>query len=219
MRRLHKIISSAVLACLLFCLSGNGNKCHAQGYPTMDIMNFLEQVLGYIQDSEIAGLFSDMSDLDMKIEKFQQWKEVFDKGMKVVGMITSGIRLGTEIYETATFFSNETMYMMDCITWFNQHGASPGIALAAMNCLSEFKDFYNAILSDKDEIMKFVNESKSGDGVQTIRFVEQVLKEFKMQFYQVVVHFRGEMNKLYNLHMQAEAIAANAAFMNNYYLY
>lgn len=205
--------------CVAFFIGSEQRECEAAGMPTIDVSNLLQNILAYIQDADLSGLFSEISDLDMKLEKYQEWKKQFDSFLQTYKMIQKGAKYGLEIVRITVFFEQELEFMYRSVQYFASNGATPAIAQAAFNCYGDFKEFYKAMVEDSETKTTFVESFHSGDALQILEATDNMLKEYKKEFYETDVHFRSEISKIYYRHKRMQYALENGRFLNQRVFY
>ena len=218
MYKVRRILCSGLLAVVLFLSFGEGKGC-SQGLPTIDIQRVLQTAMGIIQDAEASGAFSLFGDLEMKIEDFQKWKEQFEHFKMIYDNLMQGSRYGVEILQIINYFSSEINYMNNCVMWFEANAAAPSIVMALLKCRNDFTSFYKGMSDYLTENCNFIESLRSGNALDLLESITEVLTECRDEFYQITVHFRMEISKLYRLHMQQQAALSNALFIRNTMIY
>ena len=218
MKRIHKILVTIGLCFGLF-FGAEQQECEATGYPTIDISNLLQNILAYIQDADISGIFSEISDLDMKLEKYNEWKENFEKFLTTYKLIQKGAKYGLEIVKITVYFEHELEFMLRSVNYFASNGAAPSVAQAALYNYNDFRNFYKAMLEDSETKMNFIESFKSGDALMILEAADNMLKEYQKEFYEVDVHFRSDMNRLYMKHKRMQYALENGRFLSQRVFY
>ena len=218
MKKIHKIFVTLGLCIGLF-FGAEQRECEATGYPTIDISNLLQNILAYLQDADMSGLFSEISDLDMKLEKYHEWKDQFSKFLQTYQMIQKGAKYGPEIVKITVYFEHELEFFLKSVQWFSANGASPAIAQAALYSYNDFKDFYKAMLEDSETKTAFIESFKSGDAIQILEATDNMLKEYQREFYETDVHFRSQISRLYNRHKRMQYALENGRFLRQRVFY
>ncbi len=218
MKKLHKILVTIGLSIALF-FGAEQRECEATGFPTIDISNLLQNILAYIQDADLSGIFSEISDLDMKLEKYNEWKENFEKFLTTYKLIQKGAKYGLEIVKITVYFEHELDFMLRSVNYFASNGAAPSVAQAALYNYNDFRNFYKAMLEDSETKMNFIESFKSGDALMILEAADNMLKEYQKEFYEVDVHFRSDMNRLYMKHKRMQYALENGRFLSQRVFY
>lgn len=218
MRKLYKALISVALCVALFVGSGR-TPARAQGFPTIDLSNLLQNIIQYLQDADVAGIFSDFSDLEMKTEQFMKWKEQFELFMNTYQKFSAGLRYAKGITSTLYQFEREMTYLYSCYNWLSSNGAKPEIVMASATCISDFKEFFLMLQEDSKTKTEFFKSLKSGDAVQILKATDEMLRQYEREFYVASSHYRSQMSKLYYRHVRMQNDVANMKFYANRLFY
>ena len=218
MRKLYKALISVALCVALFVGSGR-TPARAQGFPTIDLSNLLQNIIQYLQDADVAGIFSDFSDLEMKTEQFMKWKEQFDLFMNTYQKFSAGLRYAKSISSALSRCEREMTYLWSCSNWLASNGATPEILLASRICISDFTEFFVMLQEDTQTKTKFFENLKSGDAVEILKALDEMVRQYEQEFSLASTHYRMQMSNLYHRHMRMQTDVANMKFYANRLFY
>lgn len=212
MRKIHKFfVTLGLSATLFFAFEQEEAKAN---FPTIDISNLLQNILGFIQDAESTGLFSRFSSIAMQTEEYTEKIEKFKKFLSTMNTIRQGIKYTRDIVRITTSAVNQLMYQKNCIDWFNSQGAMPSVMDAALKCQGDFQSFFEGLTEDSQTKTDFINSLSSGDGLQILSTMDAMLKTYEKEFYQAAWHFNGEMSQAYMRHCRLKMAVSDMAFLN-----
>ena len=213
------------MICIALCIGlfvGAGRtpaRAQGPGLPTMDLSNLLQNIMQYLQDADVSGLFSDFSDLQMKTEQFMKWREQFELFMNTYNKFAAGLRYARGITSALYQFEREMTYLYSCYNWLSSNGATPEIVMASVSCISDFKEFFEMLQEDTQTKTKFFENLKSGDAVEILKALDEMLRQYELEFYLASSHYRMQMSNLYHRHMRMQTDLANMKFYANRLFY
>lgn len=223
MKKIHKIFITLALSVGLLC-GAEQKECEATGIPTVDITNLLQNVLGFIQDADLAGMFDQISDYDMKFKAWFEKAEQLRKFLEFWKVAQQGAKYGREIARLADFYLDEVDFMSRATQYFISQGATPEITMSALTCINDFKALWKILSEDTTEKSKLIDSFKkdSSGNIDTIAILEateKMLESFKKDFYELDVHYRSEMSRLYYKHRQIQYALEDGRFLSQKFYY
>ena len=224
MRRIYKIFVAIGLSVTLLVATPQ-KTCEAQGMPTMDIGNLLQNILGFLQDTDISGLLRDVDDWTMKYNEYKEKIDKFKDFLSMMKLVSDGARYALEITQTTVFFAEQSEYMVKAAHWFAANGAPWSIASSASQCSKDFNAFYKALTEESELKTKFLDSFKTGTGsggtstLDILKAMDEYMNSFKDEFYTMVMHYRMEMGRQYTKYQQYKYALSNGRFMSQRLFY
>ena len=221
MRKIHKILATAAISLGLF-LGFEQKETQAMiipGINVMDLSNLFQAAAQMLQDADLGGLFSQISDLEMKTQKFNEWRDQFRKFTMMYNTIQKSARYAAEITSILAYFVQEVDFLYSSYIWFSSNGATPEIVLAAANCASGFQDSFKSLQEDNKTRLDFVQSLQSGDALVILDSLDKLMKDYQREFYANSSYYRSEVSRLYYRHRRLQADAANMQFFANRLFY
>ena len=218
MKRITKFFVTLGLCIGLF-LGAEQQETKATGFPTIDVSNLLQNILSWIQDSIDNGLFSDISDIDMKITKWKEAGEQFQKVMQIIDVMNKGIRFGSLIVDVSSRFYNDIGEFERYSQWFQIKGAPTSYVRCMEGIIGDFQVFFTGLIEDTNEKNNFVNSMKDGDAIEILQAMNDFLENFSRQYYVFETHFRNEVRILHSRYIKMQMYRNNLGFMYGRYYY
>lgn len=224
MRRIYKILVAIGLSVTLLVATPQ-KTCEAQGMPTMDIANLLQNILGFLQDADLSGMLREVDDWTMKFEQYKEKIDKFKDFLSMMDLVSKGARYALEITQTTVFFLEQSEYMVQAAHWFAANGAPWSIASSASQCSKDFNAFYKALTEESELKTKFLDSFKTGTGsgnsstLEILKAMDEYMNSFKDEFYTMVMHYRMEMGDQYTKYQQYKYALANGHFMSQRLFY
>lgn len=206
MRKLTKIILAFGIS-LTLMLGTEQRTVRAQGIPTLDIQNFISNILSFLQDSSLGGLFEDISDLEMKIQTFREHMQVFNEMREFITLVKNGAAYAKNIYYTTSRMLGGIERSYRYISWFTEAGASPLIIQAVMQSRDDFKSFYESLLEESENRTAFFDlitgksqnsgKTQSVSVIEVLRALDDYSKELDSKFSVIESAFNTRTYKIY----------------------
>ena len=208
MKQVHKLILALCLSCGFFFLpstAGRQYEAKAQGMPTIDVSNLLQNILDFL---------TNLDSYDIDAEKLEGWHQKIEQARTIIGYVQQG----ANIYNTAAYAWNvsnaivdELDYMWTARDWFIANGASQWVVVATVNCYDEFKKLAYDLVADFQTTMSTIKNSKTDADVDVLFETQKYLSDMQNKIHLVSSHYRGEISKLYYDEMRVRQSVSNAA--------
>jgi hypothetical protein len=208
MKRIHKILITLGFSLVLFFIPVTGQKemsVNATGIPTLDVSNLLQNILGYLQDADVAGLFDSMSDHAINLEKWMQKAEDIQNYIDFMADVAQGTMYGLEIYNASARIVNESSALAECAIYFASSNCPVSIALAAAEIRNDFDRTSARILRDAKRDYSFA-EKTNGDVLKKMESISDIARDVQREIYSLSLRCRYSMYKL----SRTEALLRNA---------
>lgn len=217
MRKIHKILATVAISLGLFLgFEQKGTQAMIiPGINVMDLSNLFQTASQILQDADLGGLFSQISDLEMKTQKFNEWRDQFRKFTMMYNKIQKGARYAAEITSILAYFDQELDFLFSSYMWFSSNGATTEIVMASFNCWSGFKDSFLSLQEDNTTRLNFIESLHSGDALVILDSIDKLMKDYQREFYVNSSYYRSEVSRLYYRHRRLQADAANLEFYAN----
>ena len=192
---------------LLLAPSGSGQyEAKAQGYPTIDIANLLQNIMDFLTSLDSFDIDAKTFEkITEKIENYSKYIEMFQQGYQA-------FTIARDIAEVGMDIANDLIYMKDAAMYFYSIGARPSICIAAGNCFNDFKTLSTDIKNDFDKIITLFTDNKSGAEINLLLELDSFMNEYRAKMYSMSMHFRYELQKLYQKEMFYRQAVANVSF-------
>lgn len=215
MKKIYKIFLALGLSCTLF-LATEQEEARATGWPTIDVSNLLQNILGYIQDATDDGLFDNISDIGIKLKMWDERIEAFKNLATTINAISRGARYATQIIDLMQRAAVRTQRMAETVQWLNSRGATAGVTLAAINCVNDFESLIKWFVEDQKTKSDFMNAIKEGTALDILQAADAMMKDFERNYFTMESHFENKMRSYYFRQRRIEiAIQNGAAFRNS----
>jgi len=183
----------------------------AAGIPTIDVSNLLQNLLGYLQDADVAGLFDTMSDHAINMEKWLEKAQDIQNYIDFMSTIVQGTMYGLEIYNAGARIVNESTALAECAIYFANSGCPVSIALAAAQIRNDFDKTSARILSDAKRDFSFVEKTNSGDILTKMEAISKIAKDVQREIYSLSIRCRYSMYTLSRKEASIRNALENAA--------
>lgn len=198
MKRINKILAMLGLCLALFLMPVSGQKeSTAAGFPTIDVSNLLQNMLGYLQDSEIAGLFDQMSDHAINLEEWSKKMADIEQYLSYMQMITQGALYSIEIYDAMNMITRDLADLGEAVVYFQSNAECPiFVTLGAQRVFSEFKEASEEIIKDSKQAYTFVKEVQGGSVLEKMNVMADYARNLQQNIYALSVDARFDMYQL-----------------------
>ena len=213
MRYAHKILITIGLSFFLFFIPVTGQKemnVNAAGIPTLDISNLLQNILAYLQDADVAGLFDAISDHGINIEQWMKKAEDIQNYIDFMSDVVQGTMYGVEIYNASARIVNESTAFAECAIYFTTSNCPVSIAIAAAKIRNDFDRTSAKIISDAKRDYTFT-EKTNGDVLKKMEKIAEISKNVQRDIYSLSMRCRRQMYKL----SRTETLIRNALENNS----
>ena len=214
MRKITKIFVAIALSIGLF-LGTEQEEARATGWPTIDISNLLQNILDYIQSGQVAGLFDEISDMEIKLAEWKEKGEQFKRVIEITKIVREGIRFGWQINQSAMRFADTRLRLERYIKWLNDNGATAEGIAAAISCRTEYLRFYESIVEESKEKNKFLESMKSGNALEILQSAEDLLAKFEQDFYACEYYIEQQIRGVYQRERYRSMAMQNGVFFRN----
>ena len=212
MNKLHKILACFGISVCLFL--GFEQEEAKANIPIIDISNLLENILSYLQDADVAGLFDEISSYSMQLEEWKNKWEDFNKYVQAWELIQKGATFATEIIQLTRYYGNELGFLVRSSEYFLKAGAETSMIRAVGHCRNDFQSFFKSLTEETEAKAAFVEGLKNADALAILENLDKLLKEYKQELSSVSVHYRSEMYRLYGKQKKMEYALANNRWMH-----
>ncbi len=223
MKQIYKILLAFALSFGFLCASSQ--KASAQGMPTIDISNLVQNILGFLDDqmregSFLDGLVGDVTKMQEIQERYHNMKEKLDNVVSVINVYNIGAatyndilavsRLMKMIVEDAERFETIYAYMNSC-------GFNYEYVASAKVIWRGFTNISTTVTKAAGKQLQDYGKMKQSDPLQLLQQIHQVVEDMYSTFYVIRDYFHNEVNQLYALQVNMEAQQHNADFLSMFF--
>ena len=208
MKKIYKILLAACLsfALLLVPTGSNQYETKAQGMPTIDVANLLQNIMDFLTTLDSFDIDSEtFAKITEKIENYSKYIEMFQQGYQ-------SFTIARDIAEAGMDIANDLIYMKDAVMYFYSIGARPSICIAAGNCFNDFKKLSTDIGNDFEKIINLLKNNKSGAEINLLLEIDKFMNEYRAKLVSLSYHFRSQLQILYQKEMMLRQGTSNRNF-------
>lgn len=214
MKKFAKIIVAFALCVAFMC--GNQQKARAQ-FVVSDPGSLIQMILDYLQEADMEGLFSDISQLTASTEQLENLRERITQLQQMAQWVNTALQVSNELkaildISKAFVASYQRLQTIASFLAANDQGFNLGIA-AAHYVDDYYKIFQEFLKSAKDLFLQIKNISKA-EALEFLASITDLAQEFYNDFNAISSHFEFKMTRLYYKWNRIEMAAANEAFLS-----
>lgn len=213
MKKIHKILLMAGLCIGLMLVPVKGQKeASAQGMPTIDLSNLVQNILKYLSDIQANGISIMGQSFDLT--KFQEAISKFESYMDYVQMISKGAQTAMQIVDISKSITHELDLLKDMSVYFVTSGCPYSFYEAAQRCYDDFFEFSNSLITEAGDLYKFYQSVGKGESVlRLMQKVDDSMNKVMADYYNIVDSCNRRMLSIYQQDVYRRQRLADEAFL------
>ena len=224
MKRIVKLF--AVLAVSFGLMAASASRASAQGMPTIDISNLVQNILGFLDDqmregSFMDGFIGDVTKMQEIQERYNNMKEKLQDIQNIIAIYNLGAATYNEIeaiVKLNKMIINDAQMFSQIFDYINQAGFDFETVVLAKNIWKGFTNISTVLTKTAGQEMKDFGRFKQSDPLQLLTMLQELTADLYTTYYAIRNYYSGMMSDLYRDRSLLASQGANIFFSQTFWM-
>lgn len=198
MKKLYKyLVALGLSVALLLSPTPCQQEVRAQGMPTIDLSNLLQNILSWLSDQDLVGAFTEGVDGSVQVTEWMNKLQKMREVLQYLEYINKGARYATEIINISKLVTQDLELAKNMVQYFAVSGCPYSYKQAAEQCYTDYANLVSDLMNSCQERYTQIISDKAGDKLAVLAAVDSCVDLCVRQYYQVSSKNRNRLRSLY----------------------